>query len=146
MKGLGGHVSPLLERRAQVRRAQRDHMPDALGPAAPALGGLVTGAARHQTAHRVTDKRDLLHLHRPRPHQLLEERRNGQTVLRDVQPGVVAQIYGGATEIPGQARTVGIARRSATPIPIELIPHQAMQEHDQPRRGIRERRAHRARV
>ena len=35
---------------------------------------------------------------------------------------------------------------SATPIPIKLIPHQAMQEHHQPRRGIRERRAHRARV
>ena len=33
VKRLGGHVSPLLERRAQVWRAQRDHVPDALGPA-----------------------------------------------------------------------------------------------------------------
>ena len=80
------------------------------------------------------------------PDQLLEQRRDGQTVFRDVQAGVVAQVHRGAAEVRGQARAVGVARVGATPIPVELGPHQAVEEHNQPRRRVGEHRVQRARV
>ena len=78
----------------------------------------------------MTYESDLLDLDRPCVHQLFEQRRDGSAVFRNVQTGVVAQVYGGAAEIGGQARAVGIAGMGAAQIPVELVPHQAVQEHD----------------
>jgi|ERR1039458_3457966 len=91
----------------------------------------MAGAARYQATHRVPHERNVLHLYRPRLHELLKQRRDGPAVLGDVQTSVVTQIYWGATEICGQPRTVGVGGIGTTPGPVELRPHQAMQKHNQ---------------
>ena len=58
-------VDDLLERRAPVRRPERDDVADAAAPSRAALGRLVRGAARDEAAHRVPDERDLADLDRP---------------------------------------------------------------------------------
>ena len=62
---LGGEPVPL-ERRAQVRRPERDDVSDSPGPAPVSVCGLVASAACDETAHRVSDQCDLPHRCRPR--------------------------------------------------------------------------------
>ena len=137
-----GVVDALRERRAQVRRAERDdvaHQPD---PPLPALAGLAGGAARDQPAHRVPDQRDLLHLDRPGRDDLLEQVGERAAVVGDVAAGVVADVERAAAEIARQPRAV--AGPAAEP-PGVLGLHQAVHEHDEPRRRRRERGGERLR-
>ena len=78
--------------------------------------------------------------------QLLEQTGHRHAVVRDVQAAVVAQVDGRVAEIRGQARTVGVAGVRAAPVPDELVPHQAVQEHRQPLRRIRKGGAQRGPV
>src|SRR4051812_23062345 len=54
-------VGGLGKRRAQVRRAQAEHVPHPLGPAV----AVVAGAPNHEPSHGVPDQGDLLHVNRP---------------------------------------------------------------------------------
>ena len=61
-----GHVHPLLERRAHVRRSERHDMAHAAPPRRESsIDPVVAGAARHEPAHGVPDQIDRLHRHGP---------------------------------------------------------------------------------
>jgi hypothetical protein len=115
-------VHRLLDRRAVVRSAERDDVADAPHPAVAAQARLVTGAARHQPAHRVPDQRDPLDLRRPGAQQVGER----APVVRHVAAGVVTHVHRRAAELPREAIAV---RRAAAESPRELGLEQAVQEH-----------------
>ena len=116
------HVHRLLERRAHVRRAERDHVPHPARPTRASSGArVVAGAARHQPAHRVPHQRDPLHLHRPRLHERLEQLGERAPVLGDVAAAVVAHVDRRAAQVarPAAKRRCRPAsrRRGATRTP-----------------------------
>ena len=83
-------MDALRERRAHVRRAERDDVADAA--AVDAAGRLVAGAACHEPAHRVPDERDRStctgHAATPASSSSASER----AVVGDVAAGVVADV------------------------------------------------------
>ena len=124
-----GVVHALRDRRAQVRRAERDDVPDAAGPGVPGLGALVGGAARDEPAHRVADERDLLHRHGPGGDERLEQLVQRAPVLRDVAARVVADVERAAPQVLGEP--LAVARAAAEP-PRVLGLHQPVEEDDEP--------------
>ena len=103
-------VHALRERRAHVRRAERDDVAHAARPRRRrARAAWWQRRPRHQPAHRVPDQRDPLDLHRPRGHQALEQVGQLQPVLGDVAAGVVAQLDRREAELLAQAAGVGLA-------------------------------------
>ena len=129
-------VHALLERRAEVRRAERDHMPNELGPAPPARRALVARAARDQPAHRVSDERDLVHGKRPRVDHLREQRGQRSAVFGDVKTAVVAHVQRRAADVAREPGAVRVVRVLGAPLPVELRPHQAVQEDDETRARV----------
>ncbi len=128
-------MHPLRQWRAQMRRAERDHVAHAFGPAMAAHRSVVAGAARDQAAHRMSDQRDVVDLDGPRLHQLFDQRRYRPAVLGDVHAAVVAKVHRRAAEVRGQPRAVRVARGAAAPVPVELRTHQTVQEqHHAPAR------------
>ena len=136
----GRDVHGLLERRAQVRRPERDDMAHPVHPRVAALDGLVTRAASDEAAHRVPDQRDAIHLDRPRRHQRLQQVRQRAPVLRDVEAGVVAELDRRDPDVAPQPRPV---RLVAAVAPGVLALHQAVEEDHHVWRRLRERGRHR---
>ena len=67
---------------------------------------IVTGAARDQAAHAVTENDQLVHRHRPFAQQRLDQFGESATVARDMQAAVVVQIHRRESGVDGQRRTV----------------------------------------
>ena len=59
----------------------------------------MTGAPRHQPAHRVPDESEALDRHRPGGHQGVEQAAQALAVLGHVEAGVVADVDGGAAQL-----------------------------------------------
>ena len=127
---VGGVVDALGERRARVRRAERDDVPDAGGEGA----AVVAGAARDEPAHRVPDERDRLDRHRPRRHRGVEQRREVAAVAGDVAAGAVAHVERGGAEVARQPRAVPL--RGERPGVLRL--EQPVDEDDEAARGAGE--------
>ena len=118
----GAHgVHGLLERRARVRRAERDGQAHLRGPLAAAMAG----GARDEPAHRVPDERDPLRV------EPVQQRRERRPVLGDVAAGVVADEDRRHAELLFKPLAVG--RRA----PRVLALAQAMHEHHHVRRRAR---------
>src|SRR5581483_7134074 len=90
---------------------------------------VVAGAARHEAAHRVADEHDLLDRHGPRLHRLLEQPGEPPAVVRDVEPGVVAEVERRVAELLLEARAVGAAPEQRPGV-VGLA--QAVHEHGDP--------------
>ena len=133
----GRVVHRLLERRAHVRRAERDDLADAVDPGVAVELRDVRGAAGHQPAHRVADERDLLDLDRPCVDGGLEQLGQRAAVLGDVAAAVVADVDGRDAEVAGELRAVVLA---PSEMPAALGLHEPVEEDDEPRSGGREGR------
>ena len=123
----GGIVDGRLERRARVRRAERHHVRDQVGPVAADMAR----AARHEPAHRVTDEHDLLDLVAP-PTSSSSASASERPFSEMWRPRVEAHVDRREAVLGGEA--VAVARPAAV-APRELGLEQAVDEHREPRRG-----------
>jgi hypothetical protein len=76
----------------------------------------VTGAARDEAAHAVSEDRELVDRHRPRGDELLEEIGERATVGRDMEAAVVVEVDRREAEVVRQRRPVVEALSSPLPV------------------------------
>ena len=127
------HVHRLLERRAHVRRAERDAVLDESRPVRVGLRRVTAGAARHQAAHGMPHERDLIDVHGPDGQEPLHQLAQRAAVLRDVAAAVVADVDRRAADLAREAVAEPLATAER---PRELGRHQPVDEDDDaPRRG-----------
>ena len=105
---------------------------------------VVAGTARHQPAHRVAHQHDLVDGNRPERLEPVQHVGQRLSVVRDVQPGVVAQVDGGEPvlvmqPLPVAPQILAGARRAP---PRAFGEKQPVNEYGKATGGCRERRRH----
>jgi hypothetical protein len=100
---------------------------------------VVASATRHQPAHAVADDHQLLELRRPLGDQLLEQRREGAPVGRDVQTAVVEEIDRRVAEVACERGAMVMPQ----PEPPPVVQAGAVDEEEQLAAGLRKVRAER---
>jgi len=99
-------VATALQRRAVVRRAEKDERAQEAHPSVSGPLRRCTCAADDEPAHAVSDEDQVAQRHGPRLDQPLEQRRELRAVGRDVAPAVVTQVHGIGVQVTRQALSV----------------------------------------
>ena len=90
-----------------------------------AVGRDRAGGAHHQPAHRVPDQRDPADLGRPGGDQVVEQRGEGDAVLRDREPRVGAQVHRCPGGLGGEPGAVAAAGLPCVAVPVGRPPRRA---------------------
>ncbi len=117
-------------------RAERDDVADQVVPRAVRVRADRARGPHDQAAHRVPDQRDPAYGGRPPGHEVVEQRRQGDTVLGDRQAGVGAQVDRRPRGVGGQPLAVAAPALPGPALPRLVGLAQAVQEdHDVRGRG-----------
>jgi hypothetical protein len=113
-----------LQRRAMVRRSEKEQFPELPWPSMQGDCAIVARAARDEPTHAVADDAQILQRHRPFRDQILQQIGEGAAVCRNIESAVVVQIDGGIAEVAGQCRAVVVP----LPLPFPVV-HERPVDH-----------------
>ena len=84
-----------------VGRSQEDQFAQILRPPVVGTAAIVIGAACHQTSHTMSDNCQLCYCDRPFLHQRIDQGSKLPSIMGDMSPRVVVQIYGRVSQVAG---------------------------------------------
>lgn len=117
-------VPDTFQRRAMVRRAQKDKISDAVRPAVAGRRAVSVRAAGYKTAATMANNGYVPHRHGPLSEESFGQLGESATVREDVQATVIVQMHRRPPEVFGERRCL----IAAAPRPLQVIRAEAMHQ------------------